>query len=64
MRKIQMKFWASCPHCKKKFGVEPKFIVKYLKRVIDNYKDRFKNMHEMLEEAQEEIEATRKKRGS
>ena len=64
MRKIQMKFWASCPHCKKKFGVEPKFIIMYLKRVIDNYKDRFKSMHEMLEEAQEEIGKENKKRGS
>jgi hypothetical protein len=63
MKKTPMKFWASCPHCKKKFGVEPKFITMYLKRVIENYKDRFKSVHEMLEGAQKEVEEN-KKRGS
>ena len=64
MRKIQMKFWASCPHCKKKFGIEPKFITMYLKRVIKNYKGRFSRLNEMLVEAQEEIGRDKKKRGS
>jgi len=59
-----MKFWASCPHCKKKFGVEPKFITMYLKRVIENYKGRFSRLNEMLVEAQEEIGRDKKKRGS
>jgi len=64
MKKPPMKFWASCPHCKKKFGVEPKFITMYLKRVIENYKGRFSKLNEMLVEAQNEIAVENKKRGS
>lgn len=64
MKKTPMKFWASCPHCGKKFGVEPKFITMYLKRVIENYKGRFSKLNEMLVEAQNEITVENKKRGS
>lgn len=35
MSNERLKFWIKCPNCKKSFGVEPRFILQYLNRVID-----------------------------
>lgn len=35
MSNDQLKFWITCPNCKTPFGVEPKYILQYLNRVID-----------------------------
>ncbi len=48
-------FFVSCPKCKRKFGVEPKYIMMYLNRIFENYKTRFKKISEMLNAAQDEI---------
>lgn len=61
MNNEKKKFWAGCPYCKKKFGVEPKYIMMYLRRIIDDHKNRLGAMEEMLAETQEEIEAEKKK---
>lgn len=31
----QLKFWITCPDCKRPFGVEPRAILQYLNRVLD-----------------------------
>ncbi len=35
MSNEQLKFWITCPDCKKPFGVEPRYILQYLNRVLD-----------------------------
>lgn len=30
----QLKFWITCPNCKTAFGVEPRYILQYLNRVL------------------------------
>ena len=35
MSNEQLKFWITCPDCKKPSGVEPRYILQYLNRVID-----------------------------
>lgn len=57
--KAKMMFFVSCPDCKRKFGVEPRFIMMYLTRVIAHYKERFGRISEMLQAAQEDIRARR-----
>ena len=49
-------FFASCPACHHKFGIQPKYITMYLNRVIENFKSRFDTMADMLETAQSEFE--------
>ena len=55
MNKAKLMFFVSCPACKRKFGVEPKYITMYLARIIANYKERFGRISEMLEAAQNDI---------
>jgi hypothetical protein len=57
MNKGKLMFFVSCPKCKRKFGVEPKYIMMYLTRIFENYKTRFKKISEMLTAAQSEIKA-------
>ncbi len=59
MNKTKMMFFVSCPSCKRKFGVEPRFIMMYLSRVIARYKERFGRISEMLQAAQEDVRARR-----
>lgn len=35
MSNEQLKFWIKCPDCRKPFGVDPRFVLQYLNRVID-----------------------------
>jgi len=55
MEKSKLMFFVSCPECKKKFGVEPKYISMYLARIIAQYKERFGRISEMLAAAQADI---------
>lgn len=55
MDKFKLMFFVSCPQCKKKFGVEPKYISMYLSRIIAQYKERFGRISEMLAAAQADI---------
>lgn len=56
MNKEKNMFFASCPACHHKFGIQPKYITMYLNRVIENFKSRFETMAEMLESTQSELE--------
>jgi len=56
MNKELLKFWITCPDCKKKFGVEPKLVMKYIGRVIDQHKRKVGTIEEVLESAQAQIE--------
>lgn len=56
MNKELMKFWVTCPKCKQKFGVEPKVVMKYLERVIDQHKHDLGAIEEILELAQSQID--------
>lgn len=60
MNKAKLMFFVSCPECRRKFGVEPKYILMYLTRVIDHYKNRFKRISEMLQAAQRDIKSRAK----
>ena len=57
MNKAKLMFFVSCPKCKHKYGVEPKYILMYLSRVYVHYKDRFGKISQMLEAAQQDIKA-------
>jgi hypothetical protein len=48
-------FFVSCPKCKKKFGVEPKYILLYIKRIVAAFGKKFSGVGEMLSAAQESI---------
>lgn len=66
MNKTKLMFFVSCPECKRKFGVEPKYILMYLSRIIDHYKgdDKFGKLpriSEMLQAAQDDVRKTIKK---
>ncbi len=53
--KAKLMFFASCPQCKKKFGIEPRYIMLYLARIIKRYKERYGRVSQMLEAAQADI---------
>lgn len=63
MNKAKLMFFVSCPSCKRKFGVEPKYIMMYLSRVVAHYKTRFGRISEMLEAAQSDVKSAGKKEG-
>jgi len=51
-----MRFWITCPDCKRKFGVGPKIVMKYIGRIIDTHKHRIDGIEEVLMSAQAQIE--------
>ncbi len=57
MNKAKLMFFVSCPKCKHKYGVEPKYILMYLSRVYAEYKDRYGKIGQMLQAAQKDIKA-------
>lgn len=63
MNNAKLMFFVSCPGCKRKFGVEPRFIMMYLTRIVAHYQERFGKISEMLEAAQNDVKSTRKKEG-
>jgi hypothetical protein len=52
MNTQQRKFWVTCPQCRKAFGVEPRFVMKYLERIISQFRQRFNGLAELIESAQ------------
>jgi len=34
MTKKNLRFWITCPHCKKSFGVPPDLVLKFLDRLL------------------------------
>lgn len=55
MEKSKLMFFVSCPKCKHKYGVEPKYIMMYLSRIIERYKEHYGKISEMLTAAQADI---------
>lgn len=53
-------FWSTCPKCKKKFGNPPKYVQMFLERLIAHYKNNFKGVKTMLEQAEKDLHGTRK----
>jgi hypothetical protein len=55
MKKGTLLFWVSCPDCKRKFGIEPKYIFKYIDRMIDHEKHRIDGVEDLLTAVQDEL---------
>lgn len=36
----EMRFWLTCPGCRRKFGVPPVIVLKYVDRLLDGLGDR------------------------
>lgn len=51
----KLMFFVSCPKCKKKFGIEPKYILMYIKRIVGVFGKKFTGVGEMLSAAQNAI---------
>ena len=54
----RLKFWVTCPlkDCAHKFGVEPRFVMKYLERVAEHFKLEIDEIGELLDATQEKAE--------
>lgn len=55
MTKASKVFFARCPDCKKSFGIEPRFVLQYFKRVLDAHKHRLDLFEDVLLSAQEDV---------
>lgn len=53
MSNERLKFWVKCPDCTKPFGVEPRFVIKYLARVIEERQKSLDEREASLNSAQE-----------
>ncbi|MFH1564277.1 MAG: hypothetical protein ABIC82_00270 [bacterium] len=51
----KLMFFVSCPKCKKKFGIEPKYIFLYIKRIVASFGEKFSGVGDMLSAAQDSI---------
>lgn len=51
----KLMFFVSCPKCKKKFGIEPKYILLYIKRIVGAFGKQCSGVGDMLSAAQESI---------
>ena len=40
----KMKFWITCPQCKKTFGVDAAVVFKYIDRLLGQFEERFKKI--------------------
>ena len=55
MKQVSKQFFARCPDCKKSFGIEPRFVLQYFKRVLDSHKHRLDLFEDVLLSAQEDV---------
>jgi len=54
MNKEKMKFWTTCPECKRKFGVELEIVLKYIDRIFGELDKEFKKIGEDLGKSEKE----------
>lgn len=60
----KLMFFASCPKCKKKFGIEPRFIGLFVERLIKHFgMGNFKGVRDLLAQAQDNISHSKEKEG-
>lgn len=60
MSQVSKRFFARCPDCQKSFGIEPRFVLQYFRRVLDARKHRLDLIADVLLSAQEEVEKEHK----
>lgn len=60
MKQVSKQFFARCPDCKKSFGVAPRFVLQYFRRVLDSHKHRLDLFADVLLSAQEDFEKEQK----
>ena len=48
MEKQRLNFFLTCPFCKKKFGVTPETVLKYLHRVFDDIDQELNKVEEKV----------------
>jgi hypothetical protein len=53
------KFWVRCPHCKQTAGISPRFVLQYLKRIMDQRKRRLAAAEELLVDVQKDLDTER-----
>lgn len=68
MNQVSKQFFARCPDCKRSFGIEPRFVLQYFRRVLDAHKHRLDLFEDVLLSAQEDVvkereSATRRGKG-
>jgi len=51
MNKEGAKFWITCPHCKQKFGIDPKIIIKYADRLINRLESKIQERAKEIRDA-------------
>jgi len=52
MDREKMKFWITCPRCKRKFGVDAKVDLNYIDRLLGQFEERFKEMEKDLKKGE------------
>jgi len=53
MDKSRFQFFVTCPDCKRKFGVSPEVVLKYLDRLLNEFEERIKQGMEKVKERAE-----------
>jgi len=51
MNKEGAKFWITCPHCKQKFEIDPKIIIKYADRLINRLESKIQERAKEIRDA-------------
>jgi len=49
MNQEKMKFWLTCPYCKRKFGVPPEVVMKYADRLFAQLEGELRGTGKKLE---------------
>lgn len=50
MEKQRLNFFLTCPFCKKKFGIRPETVFKYMDRLLDEIEKEFEKTKQDLEQ--------------
>jgi len=54
MHSKNLKFWVTCPYCRKKFGTSPELVFKYLDRIMPEIEKGPDNWAQKIESAKQE----------
>ena len=54
MDKQRLNFFLTCPSCKRKFGVEPEVVFKYVHRLSEEIQETKKELNEEVEKVRKE----------